>query len=125
MRSAIRIKDGRAKPIDILAHYIAKANDDKNLDTDIQEPYAIFTGLALEDMEDLQADIRVYEEIGDEADGDYWADLYAVCKHELAARQREHVLEKKHDANPAERRAVETGINTSTIHLRIHCRCMF
>eukprot|EP00041_Stephanoeca_diplocostata_P025740 m.681666 g.681666 ORF g.681666 m.681666 type:complete len:749 (-) comp22812_c0_seq8:255-2501(-) len=115
MRSAIRIKDGRAKPIDILAHYITKANDDTDLNSAINEPYAIFTGLALEDMEDLQADIRVYEEIGDETDGEYWADLYAVCKHELAARHRELVLQKKHDANPAERRAVETGVNASVL----------
>lgn len=39
MRSKIRVQDGRAKPIDVLAHYLTRASDDENLDTDIQEPY--------------------------------------------------------------------------------------
>jgi hypothetical protein len=38
MRSKIRVQDGRAKPIDVLAHYLTKAIDDTNVDTDIQEP---------------------------------------------------------------------------------------
>ena len=41
MRSKIRLQDGRAKPIDILANYLSKAEDDANLDTDVQEPYVV------------------------------------------------------------------------------------
>eukprot|EP00038_Savillea_parva_P030538 m.78403 g.78403 ORF g.78403 m.78403 type:complete len:718 (-) comp9217_c0_seq3:91-2244(-) len=110
MRSKIRLQDGRAKPIDILANYLSKAEDDANLDTDVQEPYTILRGLDLEDLEDLHADIKVYEEIDESLDRNFWDDMLIICEHELGVKRREAVL-RSSTATAAERRAVETGVN--------------
>ena len=50
----------RAKPIDLLAKYIAQQGveelDDEAMDTvEMHEPYTYLNGLALEDLEDLLA----------------------------------------------------------------------
>ena len=62
LRSKIRIDDGRAKPIDLLAKYIS--TDENESDTiEMHEPYTYLNGLTVKDLEDLLVDIRVYEEI--------------------------------------------------------------
>src|SRR6185369_4188272 len=58
LRSKIRIGDGRAKPIDLLAHYINE--DDDDLAVEMHEPSTYLNGLTIRDLEDLLADIRVY-----------------------------------------------------------------
>ena len=57
LRSKIRIEDGRAKPIDLLAKYISFDDDDMSLD--MHEPYTYLNGLTISDLEDLLADIKV------------------------------------------------------------------
>ena len=62
LRSKIRIEDGRAKPIDLLAKYVS--TDENEIDTiEMHEPYTYLNGLTIKDLEDLLVDIRVYEEI--------------------------------------------------------------
>lgn len=62
LRSKIRIEDGRAKPIDLLAKYVS--TDENEIDTiEMHEPYTYLNGLTVKDLEDLLVDIRVYEEI--------------------------------------------------------------
>lgn len=56
-RSKIRIRDGRAKPIDLLAKYISAEDDD--LAVEMHEPYTFLNGLTVSDMEDLLEDIQV------------------------------------------------------------------
>lgn len=56
-RSKIRIRDGRAKPIDLLAKYISAEDDD--LSVEMHEPYTFLNGLTVTDMEDLCEDIKV------------------------------------------------------------------
>lgn len=56
-RSKIRIRDGRAKPIDLLAKYISAEDDD--LAVEMHEPYTFLNGLTVSDMEDLVEDIQV------------------------------------------------------------------
>lgn len=56
-RSKIRIRDGRAKPIDLLAKYISAEDDD--LSVEMHEPYTFLNGLTATDMEDLLEDIKV------------------------------------------------------------------
>ena len=129
MRSAIRIQDGRAKPIDILANYIAKANDRTDLDSDVREPYAIFAGLNLQDCEDLFADIKVYEELGKQkeqatgidANPQFWDDMKIIAEYEMKERTRDAVQNSK-TKNAAERRAVDTGINPK---VQIQIKTMF
>lgn len=56
-RSKIRIRDGRAKPIDLLAKYISAEDDD--LAVEMHEPYTFLNGLTTTDMDDLLEDIKV------------------------------------------------------------------
>lgn len=57
LRSKIRIQDGRAKPVDLLAKYINSENDLESVE--MNEPYFYLMGLTLADLEDLVADIQV------------------------------------------------------------------
>ncbi|CEP08090.1 hypothetical protein [Parasitella parasitica] len=65
-RAAIRIRDARAKPIDILAMNLRLANepekvdDDVNLEIDLDEPYTIFENLSLADTDELHKDIQMH-----------------------------------------------------------------
>ena len=61
LRSNIRILDGRAKPIDLLAKYISA---EEEMDAvEMHEPYTYLNGLTVSDLEDLLVDIDVYEKI--------------------------------------------------------------
>ncbi|KAI8354183.1 mid region of cactin-domain-containing protein, partial [Blakeslea trispora] len=65
-RAAIRIRDGRAKPIDILAMNLRLAyepdrvEEDVDLEIDLDEPYTIFDSLTLEDTDELHKDIQMH-----------------------------------------------------------------
>ncbi|KAB7505309.1 Cactin [Armadillidium nasatum] len=61
IRSQIRIQDGRAKPIDLLAQYVSSEGDVTAVD--MHEPYTHLTGLTLQDLEDLLEDIKVYQQL--------------------------------------------------------------
>ena len=61
IRSQIRIQDGRAKPIDLLAQYVSSEHDVTAVD--MHEPYTHLTGLTLGDLEDLLEDIKVYQQL--------------------------------------------------------------
>lgn len=57
LRSQIRIRDGRAKPIDLLAFYVGSEDCVDALD--MHEPYTYLNGLQMQDFEDLLEDIKV------------------------------------------------------------------
>jgi len=91
LRSKIRIQDGRAKPIDLLAHYINE--DDDDLAVEMHEPSTYLNGLTIRDLEDLLADIRVYTELekqnssrksSEKFDSAYWNDITTITEDELA-----------------------------------------
>jgi len=81
LRSSIRIQDGRAKPIDLLAKYIS-AEDDVDM-VDMHEPYTYLNGLTIEDLEDLLADIKVYQRLEKGCNSDYWQDITVIVEDEL------------------------------------------
>ncbi|RWS28669.1 cactin-like isoform X2 [Leptotrombidium deliense] len=93
LRSQLRIKEGRAKPIDMLARYIdivtAKEEKSETGDNEINESFEIFepynhlNGLRISDLEDLQEDIKVYMELDDKSNIDYWMDLQTIVTDEL------------------------------------------
>jgi len=91
LRSKIRIGDGRAKPIDLLAHYINE--DDDALAVEMIEPSTYLDGLTILDLEDLIADIKVYTELEQQQksgtrtqhyDAQYWQDITTITEDELA-----------------------------------------
>ncbi|EGF81611.1 hypothetical protein BATDEDRAFT_87661 [Batrachochytrium dendrobatidis JAM81] len=68
LRAQIRVKEGRAKPIDVLAinlsigtdSQLAKEFDALGLEMDMNEPYLIFKSLTMKETEELHHDIMLY-----------------------------------------------------------------
>jgi hypothetical protein len=86
LRSKIRIEEGRAKPIDLLAKYINAEDDD--LAIEMHEPYTYLNGLTILDLENLLADIKVYSELEKGVNSDYWRDISIVSEDELKKLQK-------------------------------------
>ncbi|KAG8241557.1 hypothetical protein J6590_084488 [Homalodisca vitripennis] len=81
LRSRIRIQDGRAKPIDLLAKYISAEEDVDAVE--MHEPYTYLNGLMVKDLEDLIEDIKVYIELEKGKNLDYWNDITVIVEDEL------------------------------------------
>lgn len=108
LRSKIRIRDGRAKPIDLLAYYIdvfgADFDDKKsrsvylpNQEIDLSDslielldPCEWFNGLSSSDLESLEPDIKVYMNCDNKLNMQYWTDLLDITNCELATIRRSH-----------------------------------
>ncbi|XP_058057837.1 splicing factor Cactin [Anopheles bellator] len=99
LRSKIRIHDGRAKPIDLLAQYISEQNLEESIEMQMHEPYTYLNGLSLDDLEDLLVDIKVYNELEKGKNLDFWTDLTIIVDDEI------HKLRKVE----AEKQRVATG----------------
>lgn len=104
LRSKIRIRDGRAKPIDLLAKYISAEDDD--LSVEMHEPYTFLNGLTVTDMEDLLEDIKVYMELECGKNVDFWRDMTTITEDEISKLRKLEASGK----GPGDRRE---GINTS------------
>ncbi|XP_044309405.1 cactin [Varanus komodoensis] len=104
LRSKIRIRDGRAKPIDLLAKYISAEDDD--LAVEMHEPYTFLNGLTVSDMEDLLEDIQVYMELEQGKNVDFWRDMTIITEDEIAKLRKLEAAGK----GPGERRE---GVNAS------------
>lgn len=81
LRSKIRIDDGRAKPIDLLARYISAEDDD--IAIEMHEPYTYLNGLTIQDLEDLLEDIKVYIQLEQGKNVGYWRDITIITEEEL------------------------------------------
>ncbi|KAJ4434462.1 hypothetical protein ANN_23024 [Periplaneta americana] len=81
LRSRIRIQDGRAKPIDLLAKYISAEEEVDAVE--MHEPYTYLNGLTTKDLEDLIEDIKVYKELERGKNLDYWNDITVIVEDEL------------------------------------------
>ncbi|KAM4046574.1 splicing factor Cactin [Anomaloglossus baeobatrachus] len=104
LRSKIRIRDGRAKPIDLLAKYISAEDDD--LAVEMHEPYTFLTGLTVSDLEDLLEDIQIYMELEQGKNVDFWRDMTTITEDEISKLRK---LESS-GKGPGERRE---GVNSS------------
>ncbi|XP_036411730.1 cactin [Colossoma macropomum] len=104
LRSKIRIRDGRAKPIDLLAKYISAEDDD--LAVEMHEPYTFLNGLTVTDMDDLLEDIKVYMELEQGKNVDFWRDMTTITEDEINKLRKLEASGK----GPGDRRE---GINTS------------
>lgn len=99
LRSHIRIQEGRAKPIDLLAKYI---NTEEEVDAvEMHEPYTYLNGLQTKDLEDLVEDIKVYKELERGKNLDYWNDITVIVEDELHKMRK---LEKQDEYDMMNRR---------------------
>jgi len=100
LRSKIRIQNGRAKPIDLLAKYISAEQDE--LAIEMHEPYTYLNGLTINDLEDLVEDIKVYLELHIANQESYWKDITIICEEELAKLKRLDPTYHKRESNRRE-----------------------
>ncbi|KAG4928369.1 hypothetical protein JHK85_054855 [Glycine max] len=115
VRSEIRLREGRARPIDVLTKHLNGSDD---LDIEINEPYMVFKGLTVNEMSELRDDIKMHLDL-DRATPthvEYWEALLLVCDWELAEAQRKDALDRarvRGEEPPAELLAEERGLHSS------------
>ncbi|XP_044498548.1 cactin [Mangifera indica] len=115
VRSEIRLREGRVKAIDILCNHLSGSDD---LDIEINEPYMVFKGLTVKEMEELREDIKMYLDL-DRATPmhiEYWEALMVVCDWELAEARKKDALDRarvRGEEPPAELLAEERGLHSS------------
>jgi Conserved mid region of cactin/Cactus-binding C-terminus of cactin protein len=96
LRSKIRIQDGRAKPIDLLAQYINDQNLEESIEMQMHEPYNYVSGLSIDDLEDLLADIKVYNELEKGENSCYWEDLTVIVDDDLKKLKKQESEKSLH-----------------------------
>ncbi|TPX43179.1 hypothetical protein SeLEV6574_g05200 [Synchytrium endobioticum] len=106
-RAQIRIKEGRAKAIDVLAMNISLTSgnpelaaefDALGLEPDEAEPYHIFDNLSLREVEELHNDIQLYLELEkDPTNQAFWQAMMVVCDDELAKKGTKHANRNLHE----------------------------
>ncbi|CAL5422252.1 unnamed protein product [Camellia sinensis] len=115
VRSEIRLREGRTKPIDILSKQLNPLDD---FDIEINEPYMVLKGLTAREMEELREDIKMHLDL-DRATPthiEYWEALLVVCDWELAEARKKDALDRarvRGEQPPAELLAEERGLHSS------------
>ncbi|KAK7337157.1 hypothetical protein VNO77_17718 [Canavalia gladiata] len=115
VRSEIRLREGRARPIDVLTKHLNGSDD---LDIEINEPYMVFKGLTVKEMNELRDDIKMHLDL-DRATPthvEYWEALLVVCDWELAEARKKDALDRarvRGEEPPAELLAEERGLHSS------------
>lgn len=112
LRSKIRIQDGRAKPIDLLAQYVSTDNND--LEIQMHEPYTILVGLAIDDLEDLMVDIKVYMELEEGKNAEFWKDMTVVCRDELQKLKKE---DPRYSEHMDRRESINASVNKDVTNI--------
>ncbi|XP_051138237.1 cactin [Andrographis paniculata] len=115
IRSEIRLREGRTKPIDILTKHLDPSDD---FEIELNEPYIVFKGLTVKEMEELYNDIKMHLEL-DRATPThirYWEALSVVCEWELAEARKKDALERarvRGEHLPSEMVGEERGLHVS------------
>ncbi|MCO5587830.1 hypothetical protein L7F22_041782 [Adiantum nelumboides] len=115
VRSEIRLKDGRAKPIDILSKNLNLSDD---FDVEINEPYKIYKGLTVKEMEELRQDIKMHLDLDRETPThiEFWEAMMVVCDWEIAEARKRDALDRarvRGEEPPPELVAEERGLHGS------------
>ncbi|BBM99037.1 cactin [Marchantia polymorpha subsp. ruderalis] len=115
VRSDIRLREGRAKPIDVLAKNLNLSDD---FDIEINEPYKIYKGLTVKEMEELRLDIKMHLEL-DRATPthiEFWEAMMVVCDWEIAEARKRDALDRarvRGEEPPPELVAEDMGLHAS------------
>jgi hypothetical protein len=110
LRSKIRIEDGRAKPIDLLAQYISEQNLEESIEMQMHEPYTYLNGLVIDDLEDLLVDIRVYNELEKNENAEYWEDLTTIVEDELKKLKKIELEKNEYQAAVGRRDGIHQSV---------------
>ncbi|CAM8949231.1 unnamed protein product [Rhodiola kirilowii] len=115
VRSEIRLREGRTKPIDVLTKNLNPSDD---MDIEINEPYMVFRGLTVKEMEELRDDIKMHLDLdrATETHTKYWEALLIVCDWELTEAQKKDALDRarvRGEQPPPELLAEERGLHSS------------
>ncbi|KAJ6797638.1 cactin isoform X2 [Iris pallida] len=115
IRSHIRLREGRMKSIDILSKNLNVSDD---FDIEINEPYMVFKGISVKEMEELRDDIKMHLDL-DRATPthiEFWEALMVVCNWELAEARKRDALDRarvRGEQPPAEILAEDRGMHSS------------
>ncbi|KAK4377602.1 hypothetical protein RND71_003898 [Anisodus tanguticus] len=115
VRTEIRLKQGRVKPIDVL---IKQLEPNGEFDVGIDEPYVVFKGLGIKEMEELHEDIKVHIDLDRETPLhiQYWEALLVVCNWELGEARKREAMDKarvRGEELPPELVVEERGLHSS------------
>ncbi|KAH9274936.1 hypothetical protein BASA83_002648 [Batrachochytrium salamandrivorans] len=123
IRAQIRVKEGRAKPIDVLAinlslgfdSQLAQEFDALGLEMDMNEPYLIFRNLSKKETEELHMDIQLYLGLEkSEENKQFWNAMMVVCDDELSRHLRYNSSAVSKSATSAQvAGAARTGVSES------------
>ncbi|KAL6547215.1 hypothetical protein OROMI_022936 [Orobanche minor] len=91
LKSQIRIREGRMKPIDMFRRLLIPSDDMDIEIKNINQPFAVFKGLTVEEMEELHDDIKLCLDF-DRAHIQYWEALLVVCDWELTQSRNKDAL---------------------------------
>ncbi|KAJ1675896.1 hypothetical protein EV182_000364 [Spiromyces aspiralis] len=88
-RAELRIKNGRAKPVDIMAMNLRLANEETegddsetnlDLEVDVDEPWKILDDLSLDEVNELYHDIQMYLSLEkNDLNVEFWKSMLIVC----------------------------------------------
>ncbi|KAK4359531.1 hypothetical protein RND71_021760 [Anisodus tanguticus] len=115
VRSEIRLREGRMKPIDVLTKHLDPLDD---YDVEINEPYMVFKGLTVKEMEELHEDIKMHLGL-DRATPthiNFWEALLVISDWELAEARKKDALDRarvRGEKLPPELAAEERGLHSS------------
>uniref|UniRef100_A0A1I7XX41 Splicing factor Cactin n=1 Tax=Steinernema glaseri TaxID=37863 RepID=A0A1I7XX41_9BILA len=106
-RTMIRIKENRAKPIDLLYRFVKHSNGAVNDEDDlppfvVEDPISYIKGCSISDLEDLAADVKAMGSIDSSKNRGYWGDIRSVVEDELRLKQG------------------ESGSSLSSVHSSLH-----
>ncbi|KAL6894268.1 hypothetical protein ACP4OV_008366 [Aristida adscensionis] len=115
VRSEIRLREGRTKPIDVL---LKNLNFSEDFDVELNEPYLVFKGLTVKEMEELRDDIKMHLDLDRESQINvkYWEALMVVCEWELGEARKRDALDRarvRGEEPPPEVLAEERGLHAS------------
>ncbi|KAK6539191.1 hypothetical protein TWF694_009434 [Orbilia ellipsospora] len=88
-KAEIRVKEGRAKPIDFLAVNLRVIDKDRNplddeiddADLDIVDPEGVFEGLSDSELQSLEKDIEIYMDLETNKENkEYWTTMKVICQ---------------------------------------------
>lgn len=115
VRSEIRLREGRTKPIDVLLKNLSFSDE---FDIELNEPYLVFKGLTVKEMEELCDDIKMHLDLDRESQTNvkYWEALMVVCEWELGEARKRDALDRarvRGEEPPPEVLAEERGLHAS------------